>query len=80
MAARTVPDPDRNLVTSSSLSPVLTNFVPSDSVPKAVGAAVCEMARELLLADRTAAPPGEGVEAQPRPARRRTMRLAGRVR
>ncbi len=57
------PDPDRNLVTSSSLSPVLTNFVPSDSVPKAVASAVCEMARELLLADRTAAPPGEGVSS-----------------
>ena len=56
-------DPDRNLVTSSSLSPVLTNFVPSNLVPKPVAAAVCEMARELLLADRTAAPPGEGVSS-----------------
>ena len=56
-------DPDRNLVTSSSLSPVLTNFVPSDSVPKPVASAVCEMARELLIADRTAPPPGEGVSS-----------------
>lgn len=55
------PDPDRNLVTSTPLSPVLTNYVPSDSVPKGVLFAVCEMARELLIADRTAAPPGEGV-------------------
>jgi hypothetical protein len=57
------PDPDRNLVTSTVLSPVLTNFVPSNLVPKPVAAAVCEMARELLLADRTAAPPGEGVSS-----------------
>jgi hypothetical protein len=57
------PDPDRNLVTSSLQSPVLTNYVPSDSVPKPVASAVCEMARELLIADRTAAPPGEGVSS-----------------
>src|SRR5512142_3139964 len=36
------PDPDRNLVTSTTLSPVLTNFVPSTSVPQGVAAAVCE--------------------------------------
>ena len=57
------PDPDRNLVTSTPLSPVLTNFVPSDAVPQAVASAVCEMARELLIADRTAAPPGEGISS-----------------
>jgi len=57
------PDPDRNLVTRTPLSPVLTNFVPSDSVPKPVAAAVCEMARELLIVDRTAAPPGEGISS-----------------
>jgi hypothetical protein len=57
------PDPDRNLVTVSTLSPVLTNFVPSNSVPKPVASAVCEMARELLIADRTAAPPGEGISS-----------------
>ena len=33
------PDPDRNLVTSTTLSPVLTNFVPSTSVPQGVAAA-----------------------------------------
>jgi hypothetical protein len=33
-------------------------------VPKAVVAATCELARELLLADRTAAPPGEGLSYQ----------------
>jgi hypothetical protein len=58
------PDPDRNLVTASVVSPVLTNFVPSTVVPKGVVLAVCEMARELLIADRTAAPPGEGISSQ----------------
>ena len=50
-------------MTSSPLSPVLTNFVPSDVVPKAVASATCEMARELLIVDRTAAPPGEGISS-----------------
>ncbi len=57
------PDPDRNLVTSTTMSPVLTNFVPSTQVPQPVSFAVCEMARELLIADRTAAPAGEGIES-----------------
>src|SRR5512136_1405007 len=57
------PDPDRNMVTSTPLSPVLTNYVPSDQVTKGVVYAVCEMARELLIADRTAAPPGEGISS-----------------
>ncbi len=57
------PDPDRNPVTSTPLSPVLTNYVPSDEVPRGVAWAVCEMARELLIADRTAAPPGEGISS-----------------
>jgi hypothetical protein len=34
--------------------------VPADVVPKAVVEATCELARELIIADRTAAPPGEG--------------------
>ena len=34
----------------------------SDAVPKAVVDATCEMARELLIADRTAAPAGEGLK------------------
>ena len=37
------------------------SFVASDVVPKALVAATCEMARELLIADRTAAPAGEGL-------------------
>jgi hypothetical protein len=36
--------------------------VAGDVVPKAVMEATCEMARELLVADRTAAPPGEGLK------------------
>jgi hypothetical protein len=55
------PDPDKGLVTLSALLPILSNFVPYDSVPPAVVRATCEMARELLIVDRTAAPPGEGV-------------------
>jgi len=56
------PDPDRNLVTNTPLSPVLTNFVPNTLVPQGVAAAACEMARELLIVDRTAAPVGEGLD------------------
>jgi hypothetical protein len=36
--------------------------VPADLVPKAVVEATCELARELLIADRTATPPGEGLK------------------
>ena len=36
-------------------------WVPSDVVPARVVQATCELARELILADRTTAPPGEGV-------------------
>jgi len=57
------PDPDRIAVTSSLQSPVLSSFVPRDEVPKPVASAVCEMARELLIVDRTAAPPGEGISS-----------------
>lgn len=44
------PDPDSN-------SPVA-----ADLVPKSVIDATCEMARELLILDRTASPPGEGLK------------------
>jgi hypothetical protein len=54
-------DPDRGLVTLSALLPILSSFVPYDSVPAAVVQATCEMARELLVVDRTAAPAGEGI-------------------
>ncbi len=55
-------DPDRGLVTLSALLPILSNYVPYDTVPVAVVQATCEMARELLVADRTAAAPGEGID------------------
>jgi len=35
--------------------------LPADAVPKAVIEATCEMARELLIVDRTASPAGEGL-------------------
>src|ERR1041384_3886869 len=38
--------------------------VPGEVVPKAVAAATCEMARELLIADRTASHAGEGLKYQ----------------
>jgi hypothetical protein len=56
------PDPDRGYVTVSALLPILSDFVPYDSVPAAVAQAACEMARELLVADRTASPAGEGLD------------------
>ena len=42
--------------------PDAADFLASGAVPKAVVDATCEMARELLVADRTAAPPGEGLK------------------
>ena len=56
------PDPDKAPI------PILTSlllfdpFVPFSIVPKALVLATCEMARELLVADRTASPPGEGLK------------------
>lgn len=51
------PDPDRDgrLLLGD-------NYVPENLVPKNVLAATCELARELLIDDRTAAPPGEGLK------------------
>ena len=48
-------DPDA--VTASGGAAVVAN----DLVPKNVVDATCELARELLVQDRTAAPPGEGL-------------------
>ena len=58
------PDPDRSGV--GIVAGMLSGFggdswVPSDAVPARVMQATCELARELIVADRTAAPPGEGV-------------------
>jgi len=58
------PDPDKGLITISVLVPFLGTFVEPDLVPKAVVDATCEMARELLIADRTDTPPGEGIATQ----------------
>jgi hypothetical protein len=57
------PDPDKGLRTVSALVPILDDFVPYDQVPKALVNATCEMARELLIADRSASPAGEGLSA-----------------
>lgn len=42
---------------------VAPQYLASDSVPKCVINATAELARELLLADRTAAPQGEGLKS-----------------
>ena len=57
-------DPDK--LPSSVLSVLLlaSPFVSASVVPKAVRDATCEMARELLLVDRTASPAGEGLKYQ----------------
>jgi hypothetical protein len=55
-------DPDKGLVVVSVLLPTMSNFVGYNVVPKAVVQATCEMARELLVVDRTAAPTGEGID------------------
>ena len=55
------PDPDRSGV--GLVAGVLSGgfaWLPSDAVPVRVLQATCELARELIVADRTAAPPGEG--------------------
>ena len=58
------PEPDAIHVPLQVLLPIPSDFVRFDSVPKAVTDATCEMARELLIADRTAAPAGEGLKYQ----------------
>src|SRR5436190_13800581 len=57
------PDPDRGLSVAIVLRLRGGNFVDIDVVPKAIADATCEMARELLLANRTAAPAGEGIDS-----------------
>jgi len=55
------PDPDKGLGALVLLRLLGASFVDFDVVPKAVVDATCEMARELLILDRTTAPPGEGI-------------------
>lgn len=57
------PDPDSCLVTVSPLVPVGAANVVSLTVPVAVRWAAIEMARELILRDRTAAAAGEGLDS-----------------
>jgi len=56
------PEPDNVHVPLSVLLPIPYDYVQYDTVPKAVFQATCEMARELLITDRTIAPPGEGLK------------------
>jgi Putative DnaT-like ssDNA binding protein len=55
------PDPDNVRVPISVLLPIPGDYVEYDKVPNAVVQATCEMARELLVTDRTSAPVGEGL-------------------
>jgi len=56
------PDPDRDATLGVGLLLTSENWVPENLVPKAVIQATCELARELLIVDRTAAPAGEGLK------------------
>ena len=58
------PEPDNVHVPISVLLPIPYDYVQYDTVPKSVIQATCEMARELLIADRTTAPAGEGLSYQ----------------
>jgi len=55
-------DPDKGLPITVLLL-ASGSYVDSSVVPKGVVDATCEMARELLVADRTTAAPGEGVHS-----------------
>jgi hypothetical protein len=54
-------DPDRRDIRLSALANTVGPYFESDKVPKAVLDGTCEMAREILIGDRTDAPDGEGV-------------------
>jgi hypothetical protein len=56
------PDPDKAPIPILTSLLLVDPFVPFSIVPKALVQATCEMARELLVADRTAAPAGEGLK------------------
>ena len=56
------PDPDRDATLGVGLLLTSYNWVPENLVPKPVVQAACELARELLITDRTAAPAGEGLK------------------
>ena len=50
------------MMDATLLASLSSNFVLSSVVPAPVANAACEMARELLIRDRTAAPAGEGLD------------------
>lgn len=54
-------DPDRKDIRLSALANTVGPYFESDKVPKAVAEATCELAREVLVGDRTDAPDGEGI-------------------
>ena len=56
------PDPDRDATMGVGLLLTSENWLPENLVPKAVVQSACELARELLIVDRTAAPAGEGLK------------------
>ena len=58
------PDPDKGAGQALTSLFLAAPFVSASLVPKALVLAACEMARELLIADRTAAPAGEGLKYQ----------------
>lgn len=58
------PDPDGNRNVVARLLSSRSDYLASDKVPKPVIDATCEMARELLIANRTASPAGEGIVAE----------------
>ena len=55
-------DPDRDPEIRIGRLMIWENWMPENMIPQNVVAATCELARELLIADRTAAPPGEGLK------------------
>src|SRR5437868_1135599 len=55
-------DPDRKDVAVLVLDNKLGPYFDNDKIPKLLSDATCEMARELLTADRTGPPEGEGVK------------------
>ena len=57
------PEPDSVHVPLSVLLPIPYDYVQYDTVPKAVVEATCEMARAMLIEDRTADPLGEGLKS-----------------
>jgi hypothetical protein len=57
-------DPDKAPIPILTSLLLVDPFVPFSIVPKQVVQATCEMARELLITDRTASPVGEGLKYQ----------------